>query len=362
MVANRLKNLVKLTREAVKDARQVVEELVNQVNPRPQPALVRVPVRNSVRSNFNSSRSFSTTRTIRSTTRITTPKFNYAFIKRSTQTVNLANKMWPYSAFRRPLAGKGVPSGLYKHFIGTNARNFSTYGGNFSREAVQNLTASLRCFLKNGGDTVLNLNLKSNQSNQLIFPVNSDDDALEIFRLARSESSTIQRNGCFVEFELPSLELPIPSVSFIDSEIVESIEKTFKEMKEQADRVHSNIELIFDCYGSLPIERNARSIKIHFPNLESWEVENLLVDIGIADGIVHSNGYEDYEEISSPSIASSSSITSSTTDLLTTYLNDVAPDLISDSSIDSESLSYYPILSIDSPSTSPNSVHSIEII
>jgi hypothetical protein len=149
-------------------------------------------------------------------------------------------------------------------------------------------------------------------------------------------------------------------MSFMDSEIVDSLEKTFQEMKEQIDRVYFNIQLIFDSYGSLAIERRARSVKIHFPNSETWEVENLLIDIGVAEGIVHDNehmhGNRDdgsYSSMSSSSDSTSTSLSSrssTSTDVLADYLNEAVPDLISTadsaSSVDSDSFrGYYPVLS-----------------
>lgn len=362
-----------LTKEAVRDVRQVVEELVNQVSPRPPPALVRIPIRSNTRPHPFSSggrRQFSTRGALRATT-VSASSAQWrlsggSFMRnaKAVQGGNLAAKMWPYSAFRRPLAGGGTfSSGLYRHFVNTNARNFSTYGGSFSREAVQNMTTSLRCLFKNGTDGVMNnMKMKTNEnngSNQLLYAL-QNDEVLQTFNLARTESSNVQKNGCFVEFELPDLQLPIPSMSFMDSEIVDSLEKTFQEMKEQIDRVYFNIQLIFDSYGSLAIERRARSVKIHFPNSETWEVENLLIDIGVAEGIVHDNehmhGNRDdgsYSSMSSSSDSTSTSLSSrssTSTDVLADYLNEAVPDLISTadsaSSVDSDSFrGYYPVLS-----------------
>ncbi|CCH44875.1 Stationary phase protein 5 [Wickerhamomyces ciferrii] len=357
MVANRLRNLVSLTRGAVRDARQALDELINSLGPRPQPALVRVPVRNTRGPRFpvpNGRRGFSTSaRALRSTT--TTFGNNFIKTPRFTKpTSNIAGKLWPYSAFRRPAIGKGpFPSGLYRNFVNLNSRQFSTFGGNVSREAVQNLTTSLRCFLNNGGDLVLSSKMSKggNPSSISYHGCASTNEAPQTFQMARTESTDIQTIGAFVEFTLPKLELSIPSMSFINSEILETIESDLETIKYEINEIQKQVQLISDTYGALPLERRKDAILIHFPNLDVEEVEKLLIELGIDKGIVYSNDINANEV--EPELTRSSSSTSYTSlsddelSSLSDMVENAIPDLISTGSEESsiESREFFPILS-----------------
>lgn len=350
MVANRLRNLVSLTREAVRDARQVIDELVNSLGPRPrpQPALVRVPVRNQRVPRFpgGNKRHFSTTTAFRATAAINSLKQPAPrFIKPIGN--NIAGKLWPYSAFRRPAIGKGpLPSGLYRNFVNLNSRNFSTFGGTASREAVQNLTASLRCFFNNGGDLILSTKMSQKPSNFISYHgCASQSEASQTFALARTESTEISNVGSYVEFALPKLQLNIPSMSFINSEIIESIDSDLALVKKQIDEIHEQIQLVFDSYGSLPLERRNDSLRIHFPNLDVQEVEKLLIELGINKGMVFAN-----DVIGAPEMTRNSSSLSSLTEeefsSLSELIENAVPDLISTGSETTvESREFFPILS-----------------
>lgn len=355
MVANRLRNLVSLTRGAVRDARQALDELINSLGPRPQPALVRVPVRNQRNPRFNipQRRQFSTKTAIRasaSTINISLKQQSPKFIRPNFAGGNIAGKLWPYSAFRRPIVGKGpFPSGLYRNFVNLNSRNFSTFGGQASREAVQNLTASLRCFLNNGGDVIMSTKMSHKPSHHISYHgCASQSEAPQTFSLARTESTGVTNAGSFVEFTLPKLELSIPTMSFMNSEIIGSIESDLESVKEQIDEIYKQVQLISDSYGSLPLERRADSIRIHFPNLDSDEVERLLIELGIDKGIVYSN---DEEMEKAPIMTRDSSSCESLTDEDLTSLSELVtnavPDLISTGSESTtvESREFLPILS-----------------
>lgn len=343
MVANRLRNLVSLTRGAVRDARQALDELINSLGPRPQPALVRVPIRNHRGPRFpiSNKRHFSTTTAFRSASAINSLK-QPKFIKPLNG--NMASKLWPYSAFRRPVIGKGpFPSGLYKNFVNLNARNFSTFGGSASREAVQNLTTSLRCFLNNSGDIILSTKMTKTPTNQHLTHHGcvSQSEAPHTFTLARTESTEVSSIGSFVEFTLPTLELSIPTMSFINSEIIGSIENDLELVKEQIDEISSQVQTISNSYGSLPLERRKDSIRIHFPNLDADEVEKLLVELGVDKGIVFSNDVKDAPEMTRDTSSCESIST------LSDLVENAVPELISTGSETSsaESLEFSPVLS-----------------
>ncbi|ODQ58252.1 hypothetical protein WICANDRAFT_64391 [Wickerhamomyces anomalus NRRL Y-366-8] len=348
MVANRLRNLVSLTRGAVRDARQVLDELINSLGPRPQPALVRVPIRNQRGPRFPvpNKRHFSTATAFRSASTINSfkqPKF-FKPIKGG----NIAGKLWPYSAFRRPAIGKGpFPSGLYRNFVNLNSRNFSTFGGSASREAVQNLTANLRCFLNNGGDIIINTKMTKTPSQHMTYHgCVSQSEAPQTFALARTESTNVSSVGSFVEFTFPKLRLSIPTMSFINSEIIGSIQNDLDLIKEQIDEISKQVQVISDSYGSLPLERRKDSIRIHFPNSDTEDVERLLIELGVNKGIVYSNEVNDVPEMSRDS-SSYGSLTDDDLTSLSDMVENAIPDLISTGSETStvESREFLPILS-----------------
>ncbi|ONH67689.1 Stationary phase protein 5 [Cyberlindnera fabianii] len=371
LMASRLKNLAQQARGAVRDVRQAVNELAEVLSPSPQPSLVRVPVRNGARAaapRFRSpygasARQFSTHVTARAANQAFRPP---RFIKPFTGG-SLAQKIWPFSAFRNAAVRTGpFPSGLYRNFVNLNSRNFSTYGGSASREAVQNLTANVRCMFNNGGDTLLSLKMSQKQKSNLSYHGSmSQKEAEQTFKLARCESSDVERPGSYVEFPLPKMELSIPSVSFMNSEILGSLDDGLEHIKGQIDSTRMAIETIFEAYGSLPIERRYQSLLVHFPNLDADELEKLLIDLGINEGVVYSmDGNEDVvDEMSS----SASSVD------LSDIIEDNVPGLLSSDSecSDTESLSsddYFPVLSSSSDGfqyASPietNSVNSSPVI
>lgn len=322
MVATKaLKNLASLTRGALKDARQAVDELITNLGHRAptKPAVVKVPIRSGTsrppvfnspfRNTLYQYRNFTTSNVVKnSLVRKQYPIYQQPlrandFSRRVPR--NFANQLWSYSAFRRPLGGSRgpFPNGLYRNFYGLNSRNFSTYGPNFTREAIQNLTSSLRCFLSNAGELGADLlnssNSKKNGLNYLSYDgCASQAQAQSTFKLAKCESTNIEKYGCNVEFTLPKLKLRMPSISFINDEVLATMESHFLQFKQDVDKVCSNIQAIFDTHGSLPLEKRRNSIRVHFPNLEVAELERLLRELEIREGIVTQNDEIEIPEFS----------------------------------------------------------------
>ncbi|KAH3676394.1 hypothetical protein WICMUC_002025 [Wickerhamomyces mucosus] len=345
MVAKSLKNLVSLTREAVRDARQTLEELVNAVNPKsyPQPQLVPVPVKNRVPGSpfvngGGNRRQFSTFMYLRASSTVSGKSSSISsvfskFIRqqqfKNAQYIrnNINPKFWSYSTFGRPLNSR-LPTGVYRNFVGLSARSFSSYGGTASKQTVTNLTTGLRCLLNNGTDESFNLYTikmeKSTSGSRLTYHgCLSTIEAPNTIQLARNESTGLQSTGSFVEFKMPNLDVNIPTMAFINEEIMESIDLSLEKIKLQIAKTQDNIEKIFQAYGSLPIEKMTDgSIRIHFPNLDPEEAEKLLIELGITDGYVYSN-----EEIN---LSRSNSTVYTDASSIADFINDnEAPPLVS---------------------------------
>ncbi|KAH3688708.1 hypothetical protein WICPIJ_000308 [Wickerhamomyces pijperi] len=375
MVANRLKNLASITKEAVRDARRALEELVNALSPRPQPQLVPIPIRNQVpRSPFANGRSgirhFSTARLLRaSSTTSYSSNISSIFSKfinqqqaRNAQFVrsNLNAKFWTKTAYgSRPFNSRIAQFGANR-YVGLGARTFGTYGGSASHQTIFNLTTGFRCLVSNGSDETQRLySLKMEKirssSGLTYHGCSSTSEAPKTIKLARLQSQHFETVGCHVEFELPRMEVKIPSMSFINDEIMESFDISMEQIKLQITKVQENIQKIFTAYGSLPIERTSTSIRIHFPNLDPEEAERLLIELGITEGYVYAND----EAYSSSNVSTESFFNDSTT--LSQFIEETVPGLISsDSSEDSDSGSslsfetnefFHPVLSSSGFST-----------
>lgn len=358
MVANRLKNLAHATRGAVRGVRRALEELLDGLAMQPKPQLVRVPVRASngaFRSPFNEAlgrRGFSTTSACRA---YATNNANFRAFKSSNffrfvrTRPNLAIKLWPYSAFRAPLPSKGAfPGSLYRNFLNLSVRNFgTTHGGSYSHDAIQNLFTGLRTMVKENelNHVTSREMIRNNARSRSYHGCASQSAANETLQLARCESTNVETTGSYVEFNFPDMSLSIPSVSFMNPEIMSSIEDEFQRVKEQIDATTRNIQLIFDAYGSLPIEKTGTSVRIHFPNLDAEEVEKLLIELSINDGLVYAR--DELEVAMDASVDGSDLSSTSLSDLL----EDRVPGLVSSDSgssvcdSDYESVDYFPVLS-----------------
>lgn len=356
MVANRLKNLASITREAVRDARRSLEELVNALSPRsPQPQLVPIPVRNQVpRSPFAngaSRRHFSTGRLLRSSTSTTyssnissifTKFFKYQQTRRA-QFVrsNLNAKFWTNTAFgsRPSFSARFVNFGANR-YVGLGTRSFSSYGGSASKQTLINLTTGFRCLVANGSDETQRLYSikmeKARTASGLTYHgCSSTNEAPKTVQLARLESQHSKSVGCYVEFQLPTMEVKIPTMSFINDEIMESLDESMEQIKQQITKTQRNIKKIFDAYGSLPIERLRGSIRIHFPNLDAEEAEKLLIELGISEGYVYAND----KPLSSLNSSIDCLFNEGTS--LSEFIEETAPGLISSDSDEFGSLSSY---------------------
>jgi hypothetical protein len=227
-------------------------------------------------------------------------------------------------------------------------RNFGTaHGGSYHREVIQNMFAGLKSMVHNDEATSVTMTImKRDQSKSRSYHgCASQNQAVETLQLARCESTDVARLGAYVEFSFPNMDLSIPSVAFMNPEIMSSIQDEFQKIKEQIDSTTRNIQLIFDAYGSLPIEKTGSSVRIHFPNLDADEVEKLLIELSINDGLVYS--MDEVDAMVEASNAGSDLSSTSLSDLL----EDRVPGLISsdsescNSDSDVESSEFFPVLS-----------------
>ncbi|ODV58630.1 Spg5p ASCRUDRAFT_9984 [Ascoidea rubescens DSM 1968] len=336
---NKFRTWVSLSRKVAKNFRRSLEELADALASRSNPSLGRapvpvpVPVRNNPSNPFlrEARRNFSTYNPRKST-------FNYIKSGYRANPVNLSHKLWPYSAFRftggSSVLMKGIfPGTLYKNFTNTNARYFSSYStSHLSRDAVQNLTSSLRAFFynvnSNGFQVNSTLKSKSYHGNANLALENvqnafelankahhSDNDNNSIDPLFKNLNPVL---GSFVDFKIESPRLSIPKMSFIDEEILDTITSDFHNYQQEMNVVLNDIKTIFTNYGSLPMSietspssggdeekpnsylkntynsysdnynnSNSKSFRLHFPNYDVGKVEQLLTEIGVTRGIVY---------------------------------------------------------------------------
>ncbi|ODV75166.1 Spg5p CYBJADRAFT_160614 [Cyberlindnera jadinii NRRL Y-1542] len=368
MVANRLKNLAQVTRGAVRDVRRALEDLLDGLNLQPKPQLVRVPVRadNGIRSPFNRGgpRSFSTSRVFKAyaTNNANFGAFrNRGFFKFIRSKPNLTLRLWPSSTYNSALrtpfqrfafAKAPLRGTLYNSFVNLSARSFTTvHGGSYGQDGILNLFIGFQTLIDDQRTALqlskMNKAISMNRESSHVRSFHgcaSQSAACETLQLARSESTHVAKLGAYVEFKFPKVELSIPSVAFMNSEIMGSIEEEFQLIKKQIDTANHNIKLIFENYGSLPIERIGSSVRIHFPNLEAEELERLLIDLNIDDGLVFT--MDELDVTMEANTAGSELSSSSLSDLI----EDCVPGLVSSESgseVSSmcDSAEFFPVLS-----------------
>ena len=322
---NKFKTWVSLSRKVAKNFRRSLEEIAEALASKSNnpslgrgPIPIPIPVRNNPSNNpfiGGGRRNFSTYNFKKASS------FNYVNKGFARSPVSLNSRLWPYSPFRftggSSVLMKGIfPGTLYKNFTNSNARYFSSYSTqHLTRDAVQNLTSSLRAFFYNANSNGFQINstlkAKTYHGNANL----ASESVKNTFQLANKqiqddidvseEIDPLFKNltpilGSFVDFKIEIPKLSIPQMSFIDEEILDTINVDFVNYQHEMNAILSDIKTIFDNYGSVPmsIERstsnggdeekpNSKIFRLHFPNYDADKVEQLLTEIGVTRGIVY---------------------------------------------------------------------------
>lgn len=357
MVAGRsLKEVISRTKQAARNIRQsleeIAQELTSQRHLQPEPLLARVPVnRSGTRhpfANKSYNRGFSTLgkqQSIRYASTFIRPNY----VARNTFRQGSLKNIWSFNSFKQlnSIGGntisKGIfPSTLYANFVKTNSRNYSSYT-NFTQQAVRNLHQSIRAICLQGKDELQRRNYGFN---------NSPFYTQEVYKLAKTNSSFSEfMDNCVVDFNLNSVKYSIPTMTFMDDDVLTDLQYDFVKNGLHLKSVYEQISLIKDQFGSLPmsLEQNGSILRIHFTNCDSSKVELLLRDIGVTQGVIH----EIRESSSSPLITSSSSsisITDLDNSILSMTDGDLSSYYISDAN-ESDVLTedFFPVMEMSDP-------------
>lgn len=183
------------------------------------------------------------------------------------------------------------PSTLYRSFNQTNARHFSCYTSQATKEAVQNLTAFTRAFFLEA----YKLKICQHEAKKRQFVANSSsssENAQAVLGLIHEHSTA--NAGSIVEFKLVLPSFSMPAVNFLDESYLESFNSDMTEYQNELAIVQREVAAIFEAFGCLPVsvEKPATEliIRIHFANHDPEYVEQLLKDAGITKGIVYEEG------------------------------------------------------------------------
>ncbi|CCH58033.1 hypothetical protein TBLA_0A02340 [Henningerozyma blattae CBS 6284] len=91
--------------------------------------------------------------------------------------------------------------------------------------------------------------------------------------------------GSYIEFR-PKIR-GMDGMGFLNQENLAKMRVDASMHYEEFCKINDSIEQIFKQYGSLPMKNDGKRICIYFPNLFSDEVERLMIDIGIEEGVVY---------------------------------------------------------------------------
>ncbi|CEP62519.1 Spg5p LALA0_S05e07448g [Lachancea lanzarotensis] len=312
MSSNALRQWLKVARKQVKQLRQTLdEELQNVLErniPRPQKALVRVPVPVKPSVPFGKGSRFLHTsvpsnaqggRVGQKACVDSTPRFG-SHGKRGV----FANFNGTYRAPR------GAPRGLYTNWNMSTmrfapGRSYSTSAIKITHDAAQNLSISLRCFF-NLWEGFSPVNMQ-NETNKLALressvgkkPLGGQEismiRAMEVCRMIQAHRNELvfdgenetESLGCVIDFQLPRLEVSkMPTVVFASDEALDKWRQELTACTTQMRKIEESVRTIYENYGALPLEFGESYVRVRFPNLTTKEAELLMRDLGLTLGLV----------------------------------------------------------------------------
>jgi hypothetical protein len=358
MIPKPIRELIRASRRTAREFGAALEEvgqLLRERQSHHQPNPVRVPVRarntstghplhgarspHSGSNRFNSSysRHFSTGR-VASANSIKSSFINANIFQRYPTAASFKPKYSISNTFKAALyqtqpfrtatrAQVRVGFGLYTNFPRHNARMFSTFGPNVTRQAVENLSQNIRMMFLKGGELGSNY-AHSNvaQSTPVAYLTNDESFADRDIRLASrvSETSGAFESGSIVEFDMtaPTIAPNFPISGFFDDEFEQDLTAFHISTVEHQKRVVKDVKLFKENIGSTSFKFNKAKMRLRFycPNCDVVKMERLLAESGISTGLVYRNTEPDSfsdtdsgsdSEFSGPDMVSDSSTSSS---------------------------------------------------
>lgn len=289
----RFRELISLSRKAIRNVRHSLEELSRQIaqqqQPQLRPALARVPLQNNQNPfRLPKGRGFATLSRV---------------VNSRPLRPSLVLKMWQFSAFRfanqtgiPQFVSKGsFPGLLYGHFKQTNGRMYSSFRSVASDPVRSLLSKPL---------------LATHRSQPHLGSMNANESY--VTAVAEKElppwEAPQENTGCLVEFNLkPTYTLP--SMSFLDDETMATFKQDLSRYVERVNCIKDEVDLIKSQLGSLCMSCSNSVVRIHMPNCEVDDCESLLVDLGITSGVakgLSTNASLDLDPVLSSSSSSQS--------------------------------------------------------
>ncbi|SCU99113.1 LAFA_0G22078g1_1 [Lachancea sp. 'fantastica'] len=312
MSANSLRQWLKVARKQVKQIRQTLdEELQNVLErniPRPQKALVRVPIPVKPSTTFGKG-----------------SRFLHTITRGTAQDARAGQKAFAGSAPRFSSYGKkgvfanfngsyraprGAPRGLFTNWNMSTmrfapGRSYSTSAIKITHDAAQNLSISLRCFFNlwegfspldtqhNTGKLALRESGAGTKplGNQAISMIR----AMEVCRMIQDhrqelvfdDENETESLGCVVEFQLPRLDVSkMPTFVFASDEALDNWRHELMTCNTRMREIEESVRTIHKNYGALPLEFGESYVRVRFPNLTMNEAEVLMRDLGLTLGLV----------------------------------------------------------------------------
>lgn len=330
MIPKSLRELIRVSRKTAREFKQALEDVAELIREKQleqslQREPVRVPVRNQARQHPLAGRvyrrQFSTSRDVSATFRNMNKNVLLNFVRAGNSTGAAASRNMtpsltntlkaavyqtqPFRAATRVQMGLvrgGIGSGMYRHFPRHNARMFSTFGPNMTRQAVENLSQGVRMFFVRGGKTSHDCLTHAYMNDVDIGHLRADEAfAANDIDLAStvSETAGLKECGCIVEFDMatPSIVSLVPESGYFDDDLSCKMETVYETSIKVQQKVLTDIKLFRENIGSTSYKFDKQREKLRFycPNCDVTKMERLLLESCITMGVVKRN-----ESIGSP--------------------------------------------------------------
>ena len=325
MIPSSLRELIRVSRKTAREFKQALEDVAELIREKQleqslQREPVRVPVRNQARQHPLAGRvyrrQFSTTRDVSATFRninknvllnfaragnasggaAATRNFTPSLINTLKAAVYQTQPFRTATRVQMGLVRGGIGSGMYRHFPRHNARMFSTFGPNMTRQAVENLSQGLRTFFVKGGKTSHDCLSHAYMNNVDIGHLRADETfASNDIELAStvSETAGLKECGCIVEFDMatPSIVSLVPESGYFDDDLSCKMETVYETSIKVQQKVLNDIMLFRENIGSTSYKFDKQREKLRFycPNCEVTKMERLLLESCITMGVVKKN-------------------------------------------------------------------------
>lgn len=299
MIPRTLREIITVSRKAVKDFKRTLEDL-GELLREGERVPVRIPVqRGNNRPNFPfprrqlGNRQFSTSvrrsvqpsfqlRLLQSTYRGGKPQMTNTFR-------NVIYQVQPFKIGSRVSLRGGVGKNMYNYFQQHNSRMFSTFGSATSAtQAAQNLSQGIRSFILKGGELSINcsktkIHVGSMNTNEVF----ANEDISMAGRVSNDEF--VHEFGSFVEFNVnsTSVEDLLPRAGVFDEELSNDFGERMYLILDYQRKVLADIGLFTDKIGSTSFRCLNGKLRFYCPSCDVNKMETLLIENGIKTGLVY---------------------------------------------------------------------------